>query len=72
MVLNHADGKQHEYLITEAIKAGKEIPEEVLQDYPWLKTEMQELETVKESESISQTEQPNLLMGDAWFEHHPS
>lgn len=72
MVLNHADGKQHEYLITEAIKAGKEIPEEVLQDYPWLKAEMQELETVKESESISQTEQPNLLMGDAWFEQNPT
>jgi len=72
MVLNHADGKQHEYLITEAIKAGKEIPEEVLQDYPWLKAEMQELETVKETESISQTEQPNLLMGDAWFEQNPT
>lgn len=26
MVLNHADGKQHEYLITEAIKAVKKFP----------------------------------------------
>jgi Helicase conserved C-terminal domain/SNF2-related domain len=65
-VLDAKDGDEHEKIIAWALKQGKPVPDEVLEDYPWLKEEQkQNVSSGKITNTLS------LLTGDEWFKQHP-
>lgn len=63
-ILDAKDRKAHEKFVEWALKNGKDVPAEVLEDYPWL-VEEQAQNTPKKSSTF------DLLSGDEWFKQHP-
>ena len=67
-VLDAKDRREHEKIIEWALNAGKTIPDEVLQYYPYLK----ELVSIKpETKSNTKKSTLDLLTGDEWFKQYP-
>ena len=59
------DGDEHEKIIEWALKQGKPVPDEVLEDYPWLKeAQKQNIPSGKATNTLS------LLTGDEGFKQH--
>ena len=61
-ILNAADGDEHEAIISWALENSKPVPEEVLEDYPWLK---------KETVPAPEHNTMDILTGSAWFKANP-
>ena len=65
-VLDAKDGDEHGEIVQWALKQGKPVPDDVLEDYPELKeAQKQKVPTEKTTSTI------NLLTGDEWFKQHP-
>ena len=61
----------HEMLVKKAISEGKNVPEEVIKDYPSLKNEPMKTETKSGTSPIKRESSIDLLKGDNWFKENP-
>lgn len=78
-LLDEKDAKEHEKIVEWAINEGKDIPGEVLADYPHLQNasavpgdgDTKETPALPDAVVSIATHEKNLLIGNTWFTEHP-